>query len=130
MSNSKKMINNTYIERTNNMMWVSNNIRSNTVQHQIILILIILFLLIIMFPYLRSILSVISGFRREVRVICAVLGITTARCVISQKSANLLAQLFIYALTKKPTGKCNPTRLVRRERNEQTNKNNRTKTSR
>jgi len=73
---------------------------------------------------------VISGFRRKVCEICALLGITTLRCVISQKSANLLDQLFIYALTKKPTGKYNPTGIVRRERSEQTSKNNRTKTSR
>jgi hypothetical protein len=43
---------------------------------------------------------------------------------------NLLDQLFIYALTKKPTGKYNPTRIVRRERSEQTNKNECRKTSR
>jgi len=58
-----------------------------------------------MFPHLRSILCLISGFRREVREICAGLGITTVRCVISRKRANLLDQLVIYALTKNPTSK-------------------------
>jgi ABC-type siderophore export system fused ATPase/permease subunit len=109
------------------MMLVSNNISSNTVQLQLILILIILFLLIIIFPHLRSILYVISGFRREICEICALLGITTLCCVICQKSANLLDQLFIYSLNKKQTGKYNPTHI---ERSEQTSKNNRTKTSR
>jgi hypothetical protein len=83
-----------------------------------------------MFSHLRSILCVISGFRREVCEIYALLGITTVRCVISQKSADLLDELFIYVMTKTPTGKYNPTRVVRRERSEQTNSNNRTKTSR
>ena len=124
------MINTTYNERTKNKIWVSNNISSNTVQLKFILIQIIPFLLIIIFPNLRSKLCVTSGFRREVREICALLGITTVRCVISQKSANLLDQLFIYAMTKKPNGKCSPTRIARRGRSEQTDKNNRSKTSR
>jgi hypothetical protein len=101
---------------------VSNNISSNTVQLiHLILILIILFLLIT-FPYLRSILCVISGFRREVFEICALLGITTVRCVISQKSINILGLLFIYAVTKKSTGKYSSTRIVKRERSEKTDK--------
>jgi len=101
-------------------MWVSNNLSSNTVELQLILILIILFLLIKTFPHFRLIICVISEFRREACEICALLGITTVRCVISQKSANLLDQSFICVLTKKPTGMCNPTRIIRRERSEQT----------
>lgn len=69
-----------------------------------------------MFPHLRSVIYVISGFRREVCENCALLGITTVRCVISQKSANLLDQLFIYAVTKKPTGKYNPTWRVKKRK--------------
>ena len=108
---------------------VSNNIGSNTVQLiHLILILIILFLLIT-FPYLRSILCVISGFRREVFEICALLGITTVRCVISQKSINILGLLFIYAVTKKSTGKYSSTRIVKRERSEKNRQNGRIKTS-
>jgi hypothetical protein len=79
-----------------------------------------------MFPHRRSVLCVISGFHREVWEIYALLGNTTVRCIISQQSAKLLDELFIYALTKTPTGKYNPTRRVRRERSERTNNNNRT----
>jgi hypothetical protein len=79
-----------------------------------------------MFPHPRWILCVISGFSHEVCEIYALLRITTVRCVISQKNANVLYELFIYALTITPTGKYNPTRRVRREKNEQTNNNKRT----
>jgi hypothetical protein len=90
-----------YSELTNIMLWVSNKINCNTVQLQLILILIILFLLIITFPQLRSI---FWWFEAS----ASLLGITTVRCVISQKRANLLYQLFIYALTKKPNASTIP----------------------